>query len=65
MLRGQPSTVLEMKAWQTALAVRRIERLWKQAWVEATTTPPASSMWDGLENLPPATQPATQATTAP
>jgi hypothetical protein len=59
MLRGEPSTVLEMKASQTALAVRRIERLWKQAWVEAYTKPATPSMWDGLQNLPPATQPAT------
>ncbi len=32
---GRPTTVMEMKARQTAWAVKRIERLWLQAWKEA------------------------------
>ncbi|CAN5430621.1 hypothetical protein BH09PLA1_BH09PLA1_07380 [soil metagenome] len=32
---GQEMSVMEMKARQTAWAVKRIERIWKQAWVEA------------------------------
>src|SRR3954452_3282218 len=35
--RGQEMTVMEMKALQTAWAVHRIERLWRQAWDEAQT----------------------------
>ena len=33
---GQEMTVMQMKARQTALAVIRIEKLWRQAWKEAT-----------------------------
>ncbi len=32
---GRPTTVMDMKARQTAWAVKRIERLWLQAWTEA------------------------------
>lgn len=35
---GRETTVLQMKADQTALAVRRIERLWLAAWREATAS---------------------------
>jgi hypothetical protein len=32
---GRPMTVMEMKPRQTAWAVKRIQRVWKQAWMEA------------------------------
>ncbi len=34
-LNGKPTTVMEMKAYQTALAVRRAEAILRQAWDEA------------------------------
>ena len=34
-VRGEPTTVLEMKARQMALGVRRIETLWLNAWADA------------------------------
>jgi hypothetical protein len=35
--QGGQMTVMEMKAHHTAWAVRRVERLWLQAWAEAQT----------------------------
>jgi hypothetical protein len=35
--QGREMTVMEMKALQTAWAVHRVERLWRQAWDEANT----------------------------
>lgn len=35
MFQGREMTVMEMKAIQTAWAVQRIERVWRQAWDEA------------------------------
>ncbi len=34
-INGRPTSVMKMKARQTAWAVKRIERVWKQAWLEA------------------------------
>lgn len=36
-VQGQEMTVLDMKARQLALAVHRVEKLWRQAWDEANT----------------------------
>jgi len=40
--QGREMTVMEMKALQTAWAVHRIERLWRQAWDEAQAQSPAT-----------------------
>ena len=37
---GRETTVLDMKARQLALAVRRVEALWLRAWTEAHAKPP-------------------------
>jgi hypothetical protein len=42
-VREREMTVLEMKAIQTAWAVKRVERLWRQAWDEATKPPPTTN----------------------
>lgn len=39
VFRGREMTVMEMKAVQTAWAVKRIERVWLAAWAEATSAP--------------------------
>lgn len=51
--KGREMTVMEMKALQTAWAVHRIERLWRQAWDEAQAPAPAAGAAQ-----PPAANPA-------
>jgi hypothetical protein len=36
---GREMTVLEMKAYQQAWAVRRVEKIWRQAWDESRSMP--------------------------
>ncbi len=45
--RGQDMSVLEMKAFQTAWAAHRVERLWRQAWDEAQQSRPAKPRTPG------------------
>jgi hypothetical protein len=33
--QGRPMTVMEMKAYQWAWAVKRVQRVWRQAWEES------------------------------
>ncbi len=46
-------TVLQLKAYQMAWAVKRVERVWRQAWDQATATAPidlTTKTSDGVEN---------------